>query len=83
MTAMPATFSTKITPTIGASIPRNLRKRFYVVRQNNDGLQIVNLRHLTTDIAHTHKYIIGPFRTFADAVRQLEREAGVSAPPQF
>ena len=59
------------------------RKRFYVVRDNQNGLQIVSLRHLMTDICYTHQTIIGPFRTFNDAVARLEREAGVVSPSGY
>ena len=69
-------------PNVTRSVPvsRNLRKRFYLVTTNERGLQIVSLRHLMTDIAHTHLSIVGPFRTMAAAVEALEHAAGVIRP---
>lgn len=61
------------------SVCPKTRKRFYVMKSNDGGLAIINLRHLISGAGITNVIsIVGPFRSFNDAVRRLEVEAGVT-----
>lgn len=80
MTAFAHHVSNNTTARVRSVCPAKTRKRFYVVKSNAGALQIINLRHLLTDVTFSHVWIHGPFRTFNDAVIHLENQAGVKAP---